>query len=209
MLRLFASLTPPPEALAHLALAVESVRGPSEARSALRWTDPEQWHVTLAFYGEVPDGAWPGVAEALGERVAPLRAPRLQVRGAGSFAGRTIWVGVVGESDDDARRLAEIVAASVGAGVDAGFPPDVRERNRVHLTLARLSGRPGGGGRSAARSGRRPERAPDVAAIVAALSIYAGPPWRAGAVHLVRSRLGEGRGGGPLHEVIASLTPRG
>lgn len=220
-MRLFASLEPSPEALAHLRRAVDAVRGPAEIRSGLRWTDPEQWHVTLAFYGEVPDGAWPGLAEALAERIAPLHAPRLLLRGAGSFAGRNLWVGAAGETAADARALADILEAATAAGVDVGLPPDPRPRNRAHLTLARLSARSGPGGPGGSRRGergagdvrradrRRPDAAPDVDGCVRALSVYAGPVWRADSVLLVRSRLGEGRGGGPLHEVIASLTPRG
>ncbi len=217
-MRLFASLEPSPEALAHLRRAVEAVRGPAEIRSGLRWTDPEQWHVTLAFYGEVPDGAWPGLAEALAERIAPLHAPRILLRGAGSFAGRNLWVGVAGESAADARALAEIVDGAAAAGVDIGLSPDPRPRNRAHLTLARLSSRGGPGGSRRGERGagdtrradrRRPDTGPDLDACVRALSVYAGPAWRADSVLLVRSSLGEGRSGGPLHEVIASLTPRG
>ncbi len=208
-MRLFASLEPSPEAVAHLARAVESVRGPDSVRSGLRWTDPEQWHLTLAFYGEVPDGAWPGLAEALAERVGLLRAPRLCLRGAGSFAGRNLWVGAAGESAEDARALTDLIDAGLAAGVDVGLPPEPRPRNRAHLTLARVSGRAPSRERRSRDRQRPDDGAPDLGAVIRALSVYSGPAWRANEVLLMRSRLGEGRGGGPLHEVVAALTPRG
>jgi 2'-5' RNA ligase len=176
--------------------------------------DPEQWHVTLAFYGEVPDGAVPELTTALARRIGPLPAPRLRLRGAGSFAGRNLWVGVGGESEEDEQALAGLVAASLAAGEDIGLPPEPRARNRAHLTLARLGGRrPDTRRPDTHRTGAPPRRAgtavEDVADTVRALAVYSGPAWRAGQVLLVRSQLGAGRGGGPLHEVVAGLTPRG
>jgi 2'-5' RNA ligase len=199
--RLFASVEPSPQALAHLGAAVGAVRGPWSGRGGVRWVDPEQWHVTVAFYGEVPDGAVPGLTGALAERVGPLRVPRLRLRGAGSFSGRNLWVGVVGESEDDERALSALVAGCLAAGADVGLPPEPRPRNRAHVTLARVGGR--------RPEGRRGGAADDVADTVRALAVYAGPAWRATQVLLVRSQLGAGRGGGPLHEVVAGLALRG
>lgn len=199
-MRLFASLVPPAEALAHLEGAIAAIRGPASVRSPLRWTDPAQWHITLAFYGEVPDGVVPDLTQALRERFAAIDAPLLRLRGAGSFAGRTLWAGVAGTSDDEARRLADVVAAAVAGGADVGIEPDPRLRNRAHLTLARV-----GGDRAQQHRGRRGASSPEVGDAVRALSVYAGPAWTAGAVRLVRSRLGQGRGGGPLHEDVEVL----
>ncbi len=204
-MRLFAALAPSPEAVAHLELALAGVRGSATTQPALRWADPRQWHITLAFYGEVPDGAWPGLAEALGERIGPAPAPRLHLSGAGSFAGRTLWVGVSGPADRDRRALSGLVAAATAAGVDTGLSADERTRHRPHLTLARATGRATG------RTSRRRERAEpsQIPAIVRALAVYSGPSWRGSPALLVRSRLGEGRSGGALHEVVAALAPRG
>lgn len=53
--RLFAALVPPVPVLAHAERALETVR--SGAAAALRWVPRENLHVTLAFYGDVPEGA--------------------------------------------------------------------------------------------------------------------------------------------------------
>lgn len=204
-MRLFAALAPSPEATAHLRLALSAVAAPAEAdatgRPVLRWTDPEQWHLTLAFYGDVPDGVWPGLAESLGERIGRLPAPVLRLRGAGSFAERTVWVGASGDSEADGRALAGLVAAAREAGCAVGLPADERVRHRTHLTVARARTVRGADGRRG--------RSPSARSVVRALAVYVGPAWRGSPVLLVRSRLGEGRAGGPLHEVVASLAPRG
>ncbi len=204
-MRLFASLVPAPAAVAHLDLALAALRGRAGERSTLRWTDPDQWHLTLAFYGEVPDGAVPELAQALADRVAAVGEPRLRLRGAGSFAGRNLWVGVAGESEADSRHLADLVTAAVAAGGDVGVEQGPRPRRRAHVTLGRVRG----DDRGQRRDRRRGRRAGlEVADAVRALAVYAGPSWPAGAVRLVRSSLGEGRGGGPLHEVVATLPLR-
>ena len=48
-----------------------------------------------------------------------------------------------------------------------------------------------------------------VAEAVHALAVYRGPEWTADEVEVVASRLGEGRSGGPLHEVLATVPLRG
>ncbi|MCZ2264895.1 hypothetical protein IRJ14_20185, partial [Isoptericola sp. QY 916] len=52
--------------------------------------------------------------------------------------------------------------------------------------------------------GREPEASPLVP-WARALAVYRGPSWVVGAVHVVASRLGEGRSGGPLHEDVAVI----
>ena len=48
-----------------------------------------------------------------------------------------------------------------------------------------------------------------LAEAVRALAVYRGPEWTADEVEVVASRLGEGRSGGPLHEVLATVPLRG
>ena len=169
------------------------------ARPTLRWGDPAQWHVTVAFYGEIAEGAVPGLTAALGEAVGSLQAPTLRLRGAGSFGGRNLWVGVAPEGPDDARSLSALLetSAAVGDVVGADLRADLerRDRRRAHLTLARV-----------AAGARRHARAPEeLTAVVRALAVYEGPRWRPDEVALVASELGAGRSGGPLHRVIAEL----
>ena len=147
-MRLFVAVRSPPA-------AVESVR-PLAPR--LRWVPPERWHLTLAFYGEVPDDDVDRVVDRTARRLGDGVEMGLALTGAGRFGGRAVWLGVTGD-----------VAAlrSLAGAVDPGG-----RRYRPHLTVARV--RDGTG----------------TSAVVAALSGYAGPTWTAGAVHLVRSRLG-------------------
>lgn len=58
-MRLFASITPPIEVTEHLINALRPYK------DDLRWSDPDNWHITLAFYGELPDGAVEDLIEHL------------------------------------------------------------------------------------------------------------------------------------------------
>src|SRR4029078_4186307 len=62
-LRLFAAVVPPEAVLEHLAALVEPRR---DADDNLRWVRRENWHLTLAFFGVVPDGRLDPLQEALG-----------------------------------------------------------------------------------------------------------------------------------------------
>lgn len=179
------ALTPPQEALEHLGEFWEPRR---EVDPALRWTDPEQWHLTLAFLADVPERALDDLGERL-ERAARRRAPfECRLRGGGVFPdatrARVLWVGVE-ELGDGARlpRLAEGVRASSNR---AGATPEGGPF-RPHLTLARF---------------RVPQEA---TRWIRVAETYEGPPWRAEAIHLIESRLGQGRGGRPRYEVVDSF----
>jgi len=177
-LRLFVALVPPADALDELAAAVEALR----ATPGLRWTRPEQWHVTLAFLAEVDDRTREALTPRL-ERVARRHAPpTLALAGGGRFGGQVLWTRVDGDQAA-LRRLADAVRATARR---CGLPVDARPY-RPHLTLARA-------GRSA----------PDLAPVAAALDGFAGRPWTASHLHLVRSVLGAGPGGTAQHESVAS-----
>src|SRR3954454_9641892 len=47
-MRLFIAVWPPPEVVARM----EALPRPAE--DGVRWTTPDQWHVTLRFFGSVP-----------------------------------------------------------------------------------------------------------------------------------------------------------
>lgn len=196
-MRLFLAIRPPRAVLDHLEPALDGVR--DRAGRALRWTEPEQRHLTLAFHAEVPAGAVADVLTDAG-RIAAGHAPLdLHLAGAGEFSHRTLWVGVGGQ----VRQLGALLA-------EPWLADDDRDRRRAHLTVARVSGaapRP--------RGRRRGEPRPPAPATVLlaeavhALTVYRGPQWTADEVEVVASRLGEGRSGGPLHEVLATVPLRG
>ncbi|GIG27876.1 RNA 2',3'-cyclic phosphodiesterase [Cellulomonas marina] len=226
-MRLFVAVRPPAEVLDHLELALSGLRGGAGPSASLRWTVRENWHLTAAFYGEVPEGTVPALADGLAELVA-RRAPwSLHLRGAGVFAHRTVWVGVGGDVETQAALSAEAVELGEGLGTWS----DARERHRPHLTVGRVrpgprpTGRGGpsgsrgghGGGSGGAlggpaggpRRGRARADADPTTDVVRALAVYAGPAWTVDTVLLVRSRPGEGRSGGPLYEDVASFPVAG
>ena len=89
MIRLFSALFPSAEAREHLVRAVRPLKD-----NGLRWTDPDNWHITLDFFGEQPNDAVE-VREALrGIESSPLT---LSLSGAGSCEKQVLWAGVQGQ----------------------------------------------------------------------------------------------------------------
>lgn len=214
-MRLFVCLRPPAAGLEHLAGALGAIAPADPDGRGLRWVPPEQRHVTLAFYGDVPEGAVPDLVAGLGETAAEHRPLVLELAGAGAFHGQALWVGVREIAETGGLTSLMAACGELGAAPGARAP---RERVRAHLTVARMSGRSRrASGRGARRRGARgtapgaldraTPRAPqdEVAALARALAVYRGPQWSADRIELVHSRLGEGPGGGPVHEPVATV----
>ncbi|MBO1337610.1 RNA 2',3'-cyclic phosphodiesterase [Streptomyces sp. VRA16 Mangrove soil] len=161
-MRLFAAVLPPPDAVSELGAAVDRL----PADDGLRWTGRPGWHLTLAFYGDVPDETVPELERRLARAAARTEAFTVALRGGGQFGGRALWAGVTGDVPV-LRRLAERAEA---AGRKAGLPGEHR-RYRPHLTLARS------------------RAAYDFEPYVTALDGFAGQPWTVGELALVRSNL--------------------
>ena len=118
MVRLFVAVWPSAEMLdAIAAFERPEVRG-------LRWTTPDQWHVTLRFLGECD------VEEALAAfRTIDARAAEVTMGPAtGRFGRRILHVPTEG--------LLSLATATVAATAGVGEPPDPRPF-AGHLTLAR------------------------------------------------------------------------
>lgn len=134
--RLFVAVPLGDELRASMAAAVDAWRRRPEA-DGLRWTDPDGWHVTLAFLGGTDASRLPTLLPAL-ERAASSSPPfRLETGGIGGFPSarraRVAWYGV----SDPERRL-RALAASVRRELDLEPGP-----LRGHLTLARSRDRDG------------------------------------------------------------------
>lgn len=196
-MRLFAAIRIDDEVREHLVRALRPIR--EDRGPMLRWTDPEQWHLTLAFYGEQPDGRAAELGELLRTAAVPVPPLGLRLRGAGSFAGRTLWMGVGGEVD----RLRALMADLADPADPGGAGDPLAARRRAHLTVARLGVR--AERRAAPARPRRGRRTTPAAFddIVAALAVYRGPDFTVDRIGLYRSELGRGRSGGPLHELVA------
>lgn len=169
MTRLFVAFPLPGDQREHLLRALRPIK---DHDHSLRWTDPDQWHITLGFFGESNIDV---LAEHTAQAVLGHGPIELELRGAGSFARRNLWLGVGGQTD----RLKSLMAAC--------DPED--DRRRAHLTVA--------------RTGR--ETSPLLADYVRALAVYSGPAWTADHVTLYASELGKGRSGGPLHSVVETF----
>jgi RNA 2',3'-cyclic 3'-phosphodiesterase len=166
--RLFVAIVPPPEALAEVAAAVAPLKG---VRPELRWTGPEDWHLTLAFLGEVSESILSDLTTRLGRAAGHHPAQQLVISGGGAFPrpsrASVLWTGI--ESDGDLAALAASVAA--GARRAGAAPPDEGRRYRAHLTLARS---------------RQPA---SVSELTEALAGFRGQAWVAGEIRLIRSNL--------------------
>ena len=210
-MRLFAAVWPDEDVLDHLDLALATVR--RGADDGVRWSARETWPLTAAFYGHLPDAVTETLVADLERAVAECPPFGLQLRGAGVFSHRTLWVGTGG----DVGAMTTLAGAVRGVGEEHGAAPDTRVRHRPHLTVGRVrpgvrparhgsrppvTGRPGvrGPGRGADVRGLGPAEV-----FEQTLAVYEGPMWRVGTVALVASRPGEGRGGGPLYTRLADL----
>ncbi|NUW37435.1 RNA 2',3'-cyclic phosphodiesterase [Nonomuraea sp. SMC257] len=166
-MRLFAAVVPPAEALDELERAIAPHVGEVPG---LRWPDRATWHITLGFFGEVPEAVLPELETRLARAVHRHHALDLTFTGFGAFSsvrrGRVFWAAVSG---DPMHRLADSVRAGARRA-GAGQVDD--KRFHPHLTLAR----------SRAETDLRP--------LVESLSGFSGSPWRAEAVRLVRSHTG-------------------
>lgn len=103
----------------------------------VRWSPPENMHLTLKFLGDVEVLEIPRVCDAVKEAVADMSPFTIEVRGAGAFPDfekpRTVWLGV-GAGSDGLTLMHERLEAALGA---LGFREEGR-RFRPHLTLGRV-----------------------------------------------------------------------
>jgi 2'-5' RNA ligase len=167
-MRLFVAVAVPEQVAGELEAAVAPLRS---SWPSLRWTGIDVWHLTLAFLGEVNDVVAAGLADPLRIAAAEHARLALSLAGSGAFPGadraHVLWTGVHG----DLERLDDLAGSVAEAAKNEGAPPG--EEGRVfqpHLTLARS------------------RAAVDVRALIAELAEYAGTPWMAEEIYLIRSR---------------------
>ncbi|MFJ9689317.1 RNA 2',3'-cyclic phosphodiesterase [Streptomyces bacillaris] len=172
-IRVFLALAPPDDAKDEL----ERALGPAyAAHPRLRWNRIEDWHITLAFLGELPPASVPPLMSPLSGLAAGRRPLRLALRGGGHFDERVLWSGIDGDLEGLHRLAADVRGLVRACGVSFSERP-----LRPHLTLARS---------------RRGDRGAAVE-IAAGLAAFSGRTWAAERLHLVGSNIG--RGPGPIH----------
>ncbi|WP_051814455.1 RNA 2',3'-cyclic phosphodiesterase [Kitasatospora sp. MBT63] len=170
--RVFVALAPPDDAKDELARALQPMY---TGHPQLRWNRIEDWHITLAFLGELPSAAVPLLRAVLARRAASYPALQLGLRGGGHFDGRLLWSGIDGDLEGLHLLAADVRDLVRSCGIE------FRDRPlRPHLTLARS----------------RRDDPVGVPQAAAALTGFVGRPWRTEQLHLVGSNIG--RGPGPI-----------
>jgi 2'-5' RNA ligase len=179
-MRLFVAITPPDVVLDELETRLAPLR---PAWPGLRWASRDTWHITLAFLGEVSETAAAALEPRLQRAAHRHQGQVLSLGGAGAFPRRAraqvLWAGIRADQPGLAKLAASIAAGARRAGAPS---PDEGRGFTAHLTLAR-------------------SKAPaDLRPLVTSLDDFAGTPWTAAQIHLIRSRLH----GIPRHEITAS-----
>jgi RNA 2',3'-cyclic 3'-phosphodiesterase len=174
--RLFVAVRPPEAALRQLDDVVQRLRAQAPQ---LSWTTPTQWHLTLVFLADVPDGRMPELERRLGSAATRHPAAQLSIGGGGRFGSRVLFAKISGDLDALRRLAASVQAAARRTGLDVEDRP-----YRAHLTLARVRG------------------SADLRPLVAEVNGFRGVDWVAAEIELVRSRLGKGPGGHAAHETL-------
>lgn len=101
----------------------------------LRWTDPDGWHVTLAFLGSTDPERVPAIAGAVEDAVAGVDPFELATGAVGAFPSPNAARVVIYRIADPDERLAQLaLAVREALHVDDGSP------FRAHITLARVRG---------------------------------------------------------------------
>ena len=175
-MRLFVAITPPRAVLLEVRAAVDAVIRASNgvgSNALLRWTRPDTWHITLAFYGDVGEDKVDDLAERLGRVAARTTPMELSLAGAGRFGPRVVWFGVQGQCD----RLGRLAEAAGSAARRCHIRVEERPY-RPHLTLARVSGVPRGA-TSDDQTGPL-----DLVPLVERLKPFRSPGWLAGDIEL-------------------------
>lgn len=111
-----------------------SITGVRQRLPMFRWIPPQNWHLTLKFYGEVPVTSVEGIANAL-ERTGSAAIP-VAIRGAGAFpdmrAPRVLWIGV----HETKKKLRDLYRRINVLSAQIGLPTEDRKL-RPHITVAR------------------------------------------------------------------------
>ena len=131
-LRLFTALDLPDDVAERLMALMKGVPG-------AKWRPRENLHMTLRFFGDVPEPVADDIDAALGE-VAEANAPfEMQLKAAGSFGGadpHALWIGA-----RETPELMKLAKDCERAARRAGLKPEGR-KFAPHVTVAYLSNAP-------------------------------------------------------------------
>jgi 2'-5' RNA ligase len=135
--RLFVAIFPPTHIVTSLQAAVAGLAKKIPAR-AVRWTRPEQVHLTLNFLGSVEVARIPEIESALCAACEGHQAHKVRVAGLGCFPNpirpRILWAGLAGDLrplENLKKSLDARLLAAGCVGEDRPFHP--------HLTIGRAT----------------------------------------------------------------------
>jgi len=105
----------------------------------IKWTQPHQFHLTIKFLEEVPDGALEGLQRALSEAASGIKPFLVRLAAIGGFPDlrkpKILWVG----ADQGRDRMEELFKNIEEALEKEGFERESRPFH-AHLTLGRVRG---------------------------------------------------------------------
>jgi len=155
-----------------------------------RWVDPENYHLTIKFLGNVSGEIIPDITAAVREAVEGLDPFEVRVKGFDAFpyrsTPRVVWAGI----DHGGEELTELWRRIDQNLAVLGFPPDQREYT-PHLTLGR------------ARSGNKR------ADLMPLFNRLGGRDWGAYTVSSVKIMKSELKRKGPVYSVLEEIQLKG
>jgi len=158
----------------------------SEYPGEFRWVDPDKFHITLSFLGEVQKDRIDGIVNSLQETVKVFSPFEIPVEAAGAFPNpghpRVLWVGVCA-GNQRLRKLQDAVAGVLQR--EHGFEPERREFH-PHVTIAR---------------GQRRGRLPDLSSAIREVEDISWGTQKVQQIEVFRSDL---HSGGPVYTSLAS-----
>ncbi|NLY56412.1 MAG: RNA 2',3'-cyclic phosphodiesterase [Firmicutes bacterium] len=131
--RSFIAITLPEEVKSSINQAVRQWRSLADQ---VKWVPPAQYHLTLAFLGEVSQEQLPIIAEATAAQLVGLPPFIIEINGFGAFPSRNrarvLWLGISKGTDllQEAYRCVWSALVPLGFSADRSFQP--------HLTIGRV-----------------------------------------------------------------------
>jgi 2'-5' RNA ligase len=192
--RLFVAI-PMPEEICVKVLPAQAELEKAASKARIRWTPPEQFHLTLRFLGDVHSDRVEALTDALRHACLRFKPLRLQASGIGFFPNpkypRVVWVGLTSTSDISGPQPDEL-AALQQAVQDAcqEFTSEPADKKfSGHITLGRIKA-----------INRHDAQALSKAADSMAVRSFG--QWTAENVELVRSELGQN---GATHQTLTKI----
>ncbi len=129
-LRLFLAVEVPDEHRRSIERAIDPLRA---QLPHARWTSPESWHITLRFFGEVPEDRVAPLASSIAEAVRGTPVVTSRLTELGGFPSlrraRVLWVGITDP---------EGALANIASRLQDSWPEANPRPLHPHLTVARF-----------------------------------------------------------------------